>query len=70
MQTLLEKVKKDTAIMKVLKVSQIRYHIANTNLGSLDLGLNFGEEAYQFFLDANPLEEDSNNKLLRLFDLN
>ncbi len=64
-----DKIKRDQAIMKVLKASRIRYEVCKTNLGPLDLAINFGDEQYQLFLDATPLDKEDNDKLLALFEL-
>lgn len=63
------KIKKDHKIMKILKASEISYHIGRTNKGPLDLMIRYGEESYQFLLDSAPLEKEENDKMLELFNL-
>jgi len=69
MDKTLSKVEKDQKIMRILKVSELRYHIGSTNLGPLDLMLRYGEEDYHFLLDSNPLEKDENESMLKLFGI-
>lgn len=58
METPLElKIKQDQKIMRVLKISELRYHIGTTNKGSLDYVIKFGENEYNFFLDSTPLND-------------
>lgn len=55
--------------MKLLKVSELRYHIGTTNLGPIDLLLRFGEEEYTFLLDSSPLDKEKNEEMLTLFNI-
>ena len=63
------KIAKDTKIMKILKVSEIRYHIGSTNLGPIDLMLRYGESDYHFLLDSTPIEKEENDKMLEIFNI-
>ena len=63
------KIEKDQKIMKLLKVSELRYHIGSTNLGPIDLMIRYDEETYQFLLDSTPLEKEKNDKMLEYFNL-
>lgn len=63
------KLKKDHAILKVLKASEIRYHIGHTNLGPIDIQLRYGEKDYKFLLDSNPLSKEDNDKMKQLFNI-
>lgn len=69
MEKMLQKIKKDQKIMKLLKVSELRYHIGTTNLGPIDLLLRFGEEEYTFLLDSSPLDKEKNEEMLTLFNI-
>ncbi len=61
--------KKDNAIMRTMKISEIRHIIAETNKGTLTLKLPFDGKAtdYRFVLDAVPYPEKENTILLDLF---
>lgn len=65
-----ERAKIDNIAMRIIKSSEIRYVIAHTNKGDLSLMLPFeGKETdYKFVLDAVPLDEEQNRKLLDLYD--
>lgn len=71
METNLEqKIKKDLAIMKVLKSKELHYHIGKTDRGaSIDLVITKDNPEYQFFVDAGPLEKEENEVMLKLFNL-
>lgn len=64
-----KKLKTDERIMKLLKVSEIRYHIGTTNLGPIDLMLRYGEQDYHFLLDSTPLEKERNDEMLKIFNI-
>ncbi len=70
-----KKIKKDQRIMRVLKVSELRYHIGQTNLGPIDIMIRYGEEKYNFLLDSSPLDDNTeegkekNEKMLEIFNL-
>lgn len=70
-----KKIAKDQKIMKILKVSELRYHIGQTNLGPIDLMIRYGEEKYNFLLDSGPLDDNTeegkekNDKMLEMFNL-
>lgn len=70
MKTLKQWAKTDNAIMKSLKISEIRHVVAFTSKGDLAIMLNFGEheDMYQFVLDAVPVEKDINKQLLKLYE--
>lgn len=62
--------KKDNAIMRLLKVNEIRHVLAHTNNGELCLCLRSGEDNYFLTLDAVPLEKDKNDEIMNLlYDL-
>lgn len=69
MDKLKEKIALDQKIIKLLKVTELRHHIAQTNLGPLDLIIRKDEEEYQFLIDSTPLEKEKNDRLLQYFDL-
>lgn len=56
----------DTAIMKVLKVSQLRHPLCITDKGELSILLRYGETEYRFMLDSVPCEDDVNAQLFKL----
>lgn len=60
-------VERDTQLMRILKVSEIRHLIAHTNKGDLTLMLRFGEDKYNFLLDACPMDEETNDELLNYY---
>lgn len=64
------KSKNDNAVMRALKLSEIRHVIAHTNKGDLCLMLPFEgtSKDYRFVLDAVPLSDEDNTKLLKLFN--
>lgn len=70
-----KKIKTDHKIMKLLKVSELRYHIGQTNLGPVDLMIRYGEDKYDFLLDSSPLDDNTgegkekNEKMLEIFNL-
>lgn len=70
MKELKELYKKDKEIMRVLKVDELRHIIAHTDKGDLSLMIrkdqNMGE--YRFVLDAVPMEDEKNKKLMSLFN--
>lgn len=60
------KAKVDNAVMRLLKLSSIRHVIAHTSRGDLCLNLPFEGtwQDYRFFLDAVPLDDEDNEKLM------
>lgn len=70
-----KKLKSDHRIMNILKVSELRYPIAQTNLGPIDLLIRYGEEKYNFLLDSSPLDDNTdegkkkNERMLEMFNL-
>lgn len=68
--TLQEKAGQDNAIMHVLKVDELSHILARTDKGDLTLKLRKGatHKDYVFHLDSVPYPEETNAKLLELFD--
>lgn len=62
------KAKVDNAIMRMLKLSNIRHVIAHTSRGDLCLNLPFEGtwKDYRFFLDAVPLEDEENERFMNI----
>lgn len=70
-----KKVIKDKNICRLLKTKELRYHIGMTDkMQSFDL--QFKDGAYNFFLDASPMNDgtdegkEKNDALLKIFNLN
>jgi hypothetical protein len=68
------KINKDKNICRILKTKEIRYHIGMTDkMQSVDLC--FKDGAYEFFLDAGPLNDgtedgkEKNEEMLKIFNL-
>lgn len=59
-------IKSDTKIMNLLKVTEIRHYVAQTNKGDLTLMLRKGDNEYRLVLDAVPLEDELSKELLAL----
>lgn len=70
------KIAKDQRIMRILKVSELRYSVGTTNRGPLDIMIRFGEDKYDFMFDNTPVDDgtpggkERNQALLKLFNLN
>ena len=60
-------IEKDQELMKILKISEIRHLICQTNKGELALQLRFGEDKYTYVLDSVPILDDFIN--LQLHEL-
>jgi len=69
MDKITQNIKRDQQIMKLLKISELRHHVANSNLGPIDLQIRYGEDTYQFLLDATIVDKETNDRLLKLFEL-
>lgn len=67
-QLLEEKMKIDNAIMRVCKVSEIKHVLAHTDKGDFCLSLTKGGLEYRFILDAVPVSDEDNKKLLEMFN--
>ena len=67
--TLEEQEKKDKEIIRVLKLNGISHRMALTSHGELTLQLRKGESYrdYRFVLDAVPVSDKENKKLLTLY---
>lgn len=59
-------IKKDTELMRILKVSELRHLIATTDKGQLFKVLRFGEDAYHYTLDAVPLDSEKTEAIIKL----
>lgn len=59
-------IRQDQAIIKLLGVNELRHFIATTSKGDLTLQLRKGETEYRLVLDAVPLDEETNDKLMKL----
>lgn len=66
-----EKIKKDLAIMRILKTKELRYHIGMTDRNaSIDLVIQKDTPEYHFYIDAAPLDKEENDAMLKIFNLN
>lgn len=69
-------IKTDQKIIKLLKVSELRHHIADTNLGPVQVMLRFGEDKYHIVHDSTPLDDgtpegkEKEQTMLKLLGLN
>jgi len=63
-----EQSKQDNIIMRLLKLSELRRPIAWTNKGELSIRLPYkGTEVdYKFILDAVPVSDEENKKLINI----
>lgn len=69
-KTLDTKKKNDQRLLKILKCQGIRYHIGVTDKGaSIDLAVEKGSNAYQFYVDAAPVEKEINDEMLKIYKL-
>lgn len=59
-------ISQDNEIMRVLKVSEVRRIICNTNKGVLELMLRKGDTKYFLTLDSVPLDKETNKELMDL----
>lgn len=68
--TLKQKAKQDNSVMHVLRVAELSHVIGYTNKGTLTLKLvkDGTEKDYKFLLDAVPYPEETNKKLLEIFE--
>lgn len=65
-----EKIKKDLAIMRILKTKELRYNIGMTGeRGSISLVITREDPTYRFYVDAIPLEDEENEGMLKIFNL-
>lgn len=58
--------KNDKNIMKLLKVNEISYVIANTSLGEIRKCLRLNEDDYYYSLDSVTLDKETTKELLKL----
>lgn len=65
-----QKAKVDNAVMRTLKLSEMRHVISHTSKGDLCLCLPFEGTAkdYKFVLDAVPMTDSENKELIELFN--
>lgn len=65
-----KKIQKDLKICKLLKTKELRYHIGMTDKHqSIDLVFTKEDSKYNFFLDATPLDKESNEEMLKIYNL-
>lgn len=65
-----DKIKKDLAIMRVLKTKELRYSIGMTaERGAISLVVTKEDPAYRFYVDAIPLEDEENDAMLKIYNL-
>ena len=57
---------KDKAILRLLKVNTISYHLAYTNNGELRKVLRKDDDDYHYTLDSVPLDKETTEELLKL----
>lgn len=69
-------IKTDQKIIKLLKVNELRHHIADTNLGPIQAMLRFGEDTYHIIHDSTPIDDgtpegkEKEQTMLKLLGLN
>lgn len=65
-----EKLKKDNAIMRILKTKELRYNIGLTKeRATIELVINKEDSKYQFYVDSMALPEIENDAMLKIFNL-
>jgi len=68
MDNIKKKIELDQKIIKLLKVTEVRHKLAETNHGPLEIMIRKDEENYTFLMDSTPVDEETNAKLLKYFD--
>lgn len=70
MITLKEKAKQDNAIMRILKLGEVRHIVAHTDKGDLCLCLfkDGTDKDYRYLLDSVPVDSEQNQEMLDLFN--
>jgi 5'(3')-deoxyribonucleotidase len=64
----MQNIKSDKAIMRILKIKELRHVLAHTSSGELCRCIRKDEDEYFFTLDAVPVSKEQNEELKKIYD--